>query len=123
MQSKAELLKWDEIAHELSEGEYSKKQLKLIPYHHAECMIRAQLRDENYWKSLDAQVSMWQLDEISKAYLDKNFNYELAMIALTSKDFDRARFYIDKEAVELLTKWKNMTKLTQIAQHILVQKI
>lgn len=45
------------------------------------------------------------------------------MIALTSKDFDRARFYIDKESLELLTKWKNMTKLTQIAQHILVQKI
>ena len=45
------------------------------------------------------------------------------MIALTCKDFDRARFFIDRETVELLTKWKNLTKLTQIAQHILVQKI
>lgn len=60
---------------------------------------------------------------MSKAYLDKNFNYELAMVALTSKDFDRARFYIDRETIELLTKWKNLTKLSQIAQHILVQKI
>lgn len=41
LQSKAELLKWDEIAQELSEGEYSRKQLKDIPYHHAENMIRA----------------------------------------------------------------------------------
>jgi hypothetical protein len=47
----------------------------------------------------------------------------MALIALTCKDFDRARFYIDRETNELLTKWKNLTKLTQIAQHILVQKI
>jgi hypothetical protein len=55
--------------------------------------------------------------------LDKNFNYEMALISLTCKDFDRARFFIDRETTELLTKWKNLTKLTQIAQHILVQKI
>jgi hypothetical protein len=57
-------------------------------------------------------VEFWQLDDISKAYLNKNFNYELAMIALTAKDFDRARFFIDRETIELLTKWKNLTKLT-----------
>lgn len=68
-------------------------------------------------------MERWQLDDISKAYLDKNFNYEMALISLTCKDFDRARFYIDRETTELLTKWKNLTKLTQIAQHILVQKI
>jgi hypothetical protein len=45
------------------------------------------------------------------------------MVALTCKDFDRARFYLDRETTELLTKWKNLTKLSQIAQHILVQKI
>ncbi len=63
------------------------------------------------------------MDAESKAYLDKNFNYELALVALTGKDFDRARFYIERETTELLTKWKNLTKLSQIAQHILVQKI
>jgi hypothetical protein len=57
-------------------------------------------------------VEFWQLDDVSKAYLNKNFNYELAMIALTAKDFDRARFFIDRETIELLTKWKNLTKLT-----------
>ena len=55
---------------------------------------------------------MWQMDDVSKAYLDKNFNYEMALIALTCKDFDRARFYIDRETTELLTKWRNLTKLT-----------
>lgn len=86
-------------------------------------MIRAQLRDENYWTHLDRQIVLWKENPISETYLTKNFNYELAMVALTSKDFDRARFFIDREAVELLSKWKNMTKLSQIAQHILVQKI
>jgi hypothetical protein len=52
---------------------------------------------------------------ISKALLDKNFNYELAFIALTSKDYDRARFYLDKETTELLSSWKNLTKLSQVA--------
>jgi len=55
---------------------------------------------------------MWTLDDGSKAYLDKNFNYEMAIISLTYKDFDRARFFIDRETTELLTKWKNLTKLT-----------
>ena len=78
---------------------------------------------DQHWSALAHQVEAWQRDEASKVYLDKNFNYELAMIALTCKDFDRARFFIDRETVELLSKWKNLTKLTQIAQHILVQKI
>ena len=52
------------------------------------------------------------MDDISKAYIDKNFNYEMALIALTCKDFDRARFYIDRETNELLSKWRNLTKLT-----------
>ena len=47
----------------------------------------------------------------------------MAMIALTCKDYDRARFYLDRETNELLSQWKNMTKLSQVAQHILVQKI
>jgi len=121
LQSKAELLKWDEIARELAPE--ATKKLKDIPFHRAENLIRAQLRVDEFWGSLARQVEVWQRDEISKVYLDKNFNYELAMIALTCKDFDRARFFIDRETVELLTRWKNLTKLTQIAQHILVQKI
>jgi len=114
-------LKWDEIARELAPE--ATKKLKDIPFHRAENLIRAQLRVDEFWGSLARQVEVWQRDEISKVYLDKNFNYELAMIALTCKDFDRARFFIDRETVELLTRWKNLTKLTQIAQHILVQKI
>lgn len=86
-------------------------------------MIKAQLRVDQHWSSLSKQVERWQLDDVSKAYLDKNFNYELALIALTCKDFDRARFYVDRETNELLAKWRNLTKLTQIAQHLLVQKI
>lgn len=104
-------------------GQRDSKSLRDIPFHQAESLIRAELRVDQYWGPLAHQVEAWQRDEASKVYLDKNFNYELAMIALTCKDFDRARFFIDRETVELLTKWKNLTKLTQIAQHILVQKI
>ena len=124
LESMAELLKWDDIAKEMtSDPVLNQRQLKDIPYHQAEKLIKAQLRVDEYWSNLSKQVERWQLDDISKAYLDKNFNYEMAMIALTCKDFDRARFYVDRETSELLSKWKNLTKLTQIAQHILVQKI
>ena len=51
-------------------------------------------------------------DPTSKALLDKNFNFELALVALTSNDYDRARFYLDREISELLTQWKNLTKLS-----------
>lgn len=62
-------------------------------------------------------------DESSKSLIDKNFSYELAMLFLTQLDYDRARIYIDKECGELLNQWKNLTKLSQVAQHFLVQKI
>ena len=106
-----------------SDKDLSLKQLRDIPFQQAEKLIKAQIRVDQYWSSLSKQVERWQLDDISKAYLDKNFNYEMALIALTCKDFDRARFYIDRETNELLAKWRNLTKLTQIAQHLLVQKI
>lgn len=41
LESKAELLKWDEIASDLTRSSYNNKQLRDIPYHHADCMIRA----------------------------------------------------------------------------------
>jgi ribosome assembly protein YihI (activator of Der GTPase) len=62
-------------------------------------------------------------DESSKSLIEKNFSYELAMLFLTQLDYDRARIYIDKECGELLNQWKNLTKLSQVAQHFLVQKI
>ena len=65
-------------------------------------MIKAEIRTDDYWSVLATQIEYWNSDSISKAYLDKNFNFELAIVSLTSKDFDRARFYIDRETSELL---------------------
>lgn len=45
------------------------------------------------------------------------------MLFLTQLDYDRARIYIEKETCELLNQWKNLTKLSQVAQHFLVQRI
>ena len=45
------------------------------------------------------------------------------MLHITSGDFDRARFYISKDSNDLLLQWKDLTKLSQVAQHFLVQKI
>ena len=42
---------------------------------------------------------------------------------MTAKDFDRARFFINKEANDLIVQWQDMTKLSQVAQHMLVNKI
>ena len=63
------------------------------------------------------------MEDYSKCILEKNFCYELSMFFLTSSDYDRARIFIDKESTELLTQWKNLTKLSQVAQHFLVQRI
>jgi hypothetical protein len=35
-------------------------------------------------------------------YLEKRFNYEQAVMFITARDFDRARFYINKESNDLL---------------------
>lgn len=45
------------------------------------------------------------------------------MLFLTHRDFDRARIYIEHETNELLSQWRNLTKLSQVAQHFLVQRI
>ena len=39
----------------------------------------------------------------------------MAMMFLIDKDYDRARFYINKEANDLLNQWKDLTKLSQYA--------
>lgn len=76
--------------------------MREIPFAQADKMIRAELRNDDYWANLSNQFDFWGTDPVSKAYLDKNFNYELATLALTSKDYDRARFYLDREITELL---------------------
>lgn len=75
-------------------------------------MIRSQIRYEEYWENLTSQVNTWMKDQYSKTMLEKNFSYELAMLFLTQLDYDRARIYIEKESTELLSQWKNLTKLS-----------
>ena len=86
-------------------------------------MIRSQIRSEHHWSTLTSQINNWMMEDYSKCILEKNFCYELSMFFLTSSDYDRARIFIDKESTELLTQWKNLTKLSQVAQHFLVQRI
>ena len=81
------------------------------------------LRSEGQWESLSKLVKLWMQDDFSKAMMEKNFSYELAMLSLTQLDYDRARIYIERESSELLNQWKNLTKLSQVAQHFLVQRI
>jgi hypothetical protein len=57
-------------------------------------------------------MQSWYSDPISKVYLEKRFNYEQAMLFITASDFDRARFYINREANDLLSQWKDLTKLS-----------
>lgn len=66
---------------------------------------------------------MWLSDPISSQILDKKYNFEQALLFITESDFDRARFFINREANDLINQWQDMTKLSQVAQHILVQKI
>lgn len=118
----SELLKWDSIA-DMAAAQHHSKQLFDIPFQQAETMIRAQLRCESQWQQLTMQMQEWQRDPISKVYLERRFNYEQAMMFVTARDFDRARFYINREANDLLSQWKDLSKLSKYAQHILVQKI
>jgi hypothetical protein len=65
-------------------------------------MIRSQIREQDHWENLTGQVNYWMTDDYSKAMLEKNFSYEMAMLFLTQLDYDRARIYIEREAAELL---------------------
>lgn len=58
MDSKAELLKWDEIAKELTTT-YKDQRLQDIPYAHAEKMIKAQIRTDDFWNNLNRQIEVW----------------------------------------------------------------
>lgn len=81
------------------------------------------LRRDQYWVSLNEMIQSWNNDIRSKAYLEQRFNFEQALMQVTAKDFDRARFFINKEESDLICQWQDMTKLSQIAQHMLVNKI
>ena len=115
LEYKSELLKWDQIASELMVVN-KEKQLHEIAsvsgFKQVDLMIRSQIRSEEHWESLTGQINLWMKDDYSKAMLEKNFSYELAMLFLTQLDYDRARIYIERESSELLSQWKNLTKLS-----------
>lgn len=68
-------------------------------------MIRAMLRNTSYWTNLNELIQNWNSDVRSKAYLEQQFNFEQALLQVTAKDFDRARFFINKEANDLIQQW------------------
>jgi len=122
LESLSDLLKWDVIARD-SLKLHSKKPLYEIPFQQAQIMMRAMLRRTECWTSLNEMIQGWNGETRSKAYLEQQFNFEQALLQITAKDFDRARFFINKEANDLIGQWQDMTKLSQIAQHMLVNKI
>lgn len=89
----------------------------------SEILIRSLLRKDQNWQRLGKIRQFWLSDPHSSHILDKKFNFEQAILFITESDFDRARFFINKEANDLINQWQDMTKLSQVAQHILVQKI
>ena len=86
-------------------------------------MIRAMLRNDKYLIPLNQMIQGWSSDPKSNSQLEQHYNFEQALVHVTSRDYDRARFYINKEANQLIHQWQDMTKLSQIAQHMLVNKI
>lgn len=104
LESLSDLLKWDVIAKESLQNHQS-KQLSQIPDQQAQIMIRAMLRREQYWVSLNEMIQNWNNDTRSKAYLEQQYNFEQALMQVTAKDFDRARFFINKESNDLINQW------------------
>lgn len=115
----ADLLKWDQIADE-SLKLHKNKQLYELPLQQSEILIRSLLRKDQNWTKLEQIRSGWLADPLSSQILDKKFSFEQALLFITESDFDRARFFINKEANDLISQWQDMTKLSQVAQHILV---
>lgn len=101
LESLSDLLKWDIIAKESLSANRG-KQLYEISYQQAQIMIRAMLRRDTYWESLNEMIQGWNSNTRSKAYLEQQFNFEQALMQVTAKDFDRARFFINKEANDLI---------------------
>jgi hypothetical protein len=86
LEYRAELLKWDEIAVELLEQNQGKQLYEIAGsagFKQVDLMIRSQIRSEQHWESLTTQTRHWMKDDYSKAMLEKNFSYELAMLFLT----------------------------------------
>jgi hypothetical protein len=125
-QYQSELLKWDAISTELLEmhqGQQIHQICEDWDFKLVDLLIRSMLRAGGKWESLSDLVKLWLQDDYSKSMMEKNFSYELALLSLTQLDYDRARIYIERESTELLNQWKNLTKLSQVAQHFLVQRI
>lgn len=103
---KSELLKWDQIASELLTLNKDRQLYEIAGVsgiRQVDLMIRSQIRSEDHWEALTSQINLWMKDDYSKAMLEKNFSYELAMLFLTQLDYDRARIYIERDAAELLS--------------------
>jgi hypothetical protein len=97
----SELLKWDLIAEE-SLKIHNSKQLYELPLQQSEVLIRAMLRKDENWTKILAIRNQWLTDPLSQQILDKRFNFEQALLFITESDFDRARFFINKEANDLI---------------------
>ena len=108
---RAELGRWEEVSADLL-GKYSTQLAVNVPLQDTEKLFKSCLRVDSEWRTVSKLMEKWLLHEPSKTILDRNFNYEMALISLTSKDFDRARFYADRETSELLRSWLNLTKLS-----------
>jgi hypothetical protein len=68
----------------------------------SEVLIRAMLRKDENWTKILAIRNQWLTDPLSQQILDKRFNFEQALLFITESDFDRARFFINKEANDLI---------------------
>ena len=121
----AMLAEWSDLADDLIEiNKDNLKNFNNLPKKDVQLLIASCFNEEDYWPQITNLINMWiKSDDNVKDFIESKFSYDLALIQITTGDFDRARYYLSIEIEEFIKVWKRFGGFSQASKHEIAGKI
>jgi len=127
-ESLAAMGKWEVIFKETDYPLGTDTAADVIPIHtlterDALYLIKGLIYNDENWPTMNEYVSSWRGSEKIKQFVDSRFSWELAVLAITQKDFDRARYFVEMQKNNFLKKWEKFDLFSEAAKHDQLQNL
>ena len=121
-ESLASLSQWDDLANELGEAD-GQELWSLEGQEELTGLLRSRIRCEKTWEKETKDMERWLQDTNKKDLLLKHYSYELALHSMIQQDLDRSIYYVDRELTKIQQKWSNISSMSFVTMHYLVQHL
>mmetsp|Transcript_20542 Transcript_20542/g.17961 ORF Transcript_20542/g.17961 Transcript_20542/m.17961 type:complete len:86 (+) Transcript_20542:1531-1788(+) len=83
--------------------------------------MKGLINNDEFWPTMNEYVLAWRGKERSRNVIDQKYGWEVGLLSITQKDFDRAKYFLDLQTKSFLKRWEKFDMFSEAAKHDQIQ--